>query len=287
MTLALSIIQARVNNERQLDEMTVDKAVAVYQKYGNFPPVFTYKGLKFIKYGESDSKATQAKFARVIREIDQDDQVSTREFEYVNHGADYKGFSIALETSENARSNDAICNVQVSDIPSRDFRIDRQDGADHLKAELDRAIAKIDALATRIPSWANAPIMALGYRIKLKAELKDDGSLQVRGRQHSTLKAIQISHNTSEDFIKVVVVARPTGQPSRRTFELKIPVAVAESGKLASKINELCAAKKIYAQPPAVELTTVSVSVGDVKREFKVKDAVAFKKHLLQYLKGN
>lgn len=39
MTLALNIIKARVNSERQLDEMTIDKAIAIYRKYGHFPPV--------------------------------------------------------------------------------------------------------------------------------------------------------------------------------------------------------------------------------------------------------
>lgn len=284
MTLALSIVQARVNNERQLDAMTVEKAFDIFREYENFPPVFMYKGLKFIKFGESDSETTRKKFAKVIREIDVDGFADTREFEYVNHGTNYKGFSISFEQSEDS-SDDNVCNVQVSDKPSRDFRIDRPGSADLLKAALDQAIAKIDAVEASVPRWAKSTVTVLGKAVKFKIDINSDGSLLIRGRSGWS-KSIDISHETSSDVIRVSISAKPVGQTSNRTFVFKIPVSVAESGKLSSKINELCAAKKIYAKPP-VDATVVSVDVGGFKQEFKVKDAVAFKRHLLQYLKGN
>jgi hypothetical protein len=204
----------------------------------------------------------------------------------VNHGTHYKGFSISFERSEDARE-DAVCNVQVSDISSRDFRIDRPNAAAQLKAALDQAIAKIDAIAGGVPTWASAPMTVLGHRIRFTTEINEDGSLLIYGRQDSMAKGIRISHVTNKDVVNVSIAARPLGQTSRRTFEFKIPVSVAESGKLASKISKLCAAKKIYTKAPSTPLTMVSIDVGDFKQEFKVKDAVAFKRHLLQYLKGN
>ena len=83
------------------------------------------------------------------------------------------------------------------------------------------------------------------------------------------------------------MTAQPRGATSRRSFDFKLPVSVAEAGQLPAKIREYMAAKNVFQSAPKSALTTVIVDVGDVKRSFEVRDAVAFKKHLLQYLKGN
>jgi hypothetical protein len=175
-----------------------------------------------------------------------------------------------------------VDDTEVSSV----FRIDRPDSASRLKTELDNAIAKVDGHSSNVPAWASVPIAVLGQRIDFTVH-PDTTSMTIRGSAYSASKSIRIRHDVEQDFISVSVTAQPFGYPSKRTFDFKIPVAIAESGKLASKINELCAAKKIYVRPPTIELTTIYVDVGDIKHEFKVKDVAAFKKHLLQYLKGN
>lgn len=203
----------------------------------------------------------------------------------MNHGTKYKGVSISFETSDE-HHNDAYCYALVDDTAvSGVFRIDRPDSASRLKTELDNAIAKVDGHSSKVPAWASVPITVLGHRIDFTVH--PGISTTIRGSAYSASKSISIRHDLEQDFISVSVTAQPFGYPSKRTFDFKIRVAIAESGKLALKINELCAAKKIYVRSPTIELTTIYVDVGDIKHEFKVKDVAAFKKHLLQYLKGN
>lgn len=181
--------------------------------------------------------------------------------------------------------------VSVSDDGIRgSARISTEAGGQQLARLLDAAIEKTTNYSKLVPSWATSPMTVLGEQLDPNVDIEDDDKLTVkfRTKQMWHKKIITIFRwTTGSPHVFISVTAHPRGATSRKSFDFKLPVSVAEAGQLPAKIREYMATKNVFQSAPKSALTTITVDVGYIKRSFEVRDAVAFKKHLLQYLKGN
>lgn len=284
---ALDIVQARINLESKDPSLT--EALATFRRYHQFPTAFVYKNLKFVKFGTRSLDAERKRFERVINNAmsDNEDGFYTREFEYINHGATYKGFSISIDNDDIISDNKYV--VTLSDDPiGTPVKATANNAAEQFALRINAAIAKVDEMSTKVPDWAKQPITLMGVKLNPVIELDSDGDIVVSTRNWSTSSiAVQLHYVVGKPNIAISVTAKPRGATSNRTFDFKIPASFAESGQLPAKLRELCNAKNIFQSTAQGMGATVVVDVGSVKQTFEVKDAVAFKKHLLQYLKGN
>lgn len=289
MSLALDIVQARINLESK--DPTLAEAVEIFKQYEVWPLAFTYKTLRFVTvYNRKSLDRNKKYFDNLIdvlnRDEDDDLDIDPSDFEELENDCKYHGINITVFDSE----DDADCiDVLVSDqVVGKPTAKSSPNLYALLAQRIDAAMLTIDKVSNDMPDWVKKPLKIMGTQIDLKLDI-DDGKVTVEGRPKNWSSNITtyLYWNHGDSHVIVNITARARGSISNKTIKFKLPVKVAEEGKLPEMIREICKTKNIFQSKDSSNITTVVVDVGDFKETFQVRDATAFKKHLLRYLKGN